>query len=84
MEKNQSPLQKCLITLIRGYQLAISAVIPPRCGFTPTCSCYAVEAINCHGTIKGCWLTLKRLLRCHPFCTGGYDPVPTKTSIENK
>ena len=82
MAKNHSTLQTVLIAVVRFYQMTISSVIPPRCGFVPTCSQYAIEAIKYHGSIKGCWLTLKRLLRCHPFCAGGFDPVPTKTSNE--
>lgn len=83
MAKDQSTLQRCMIALVKFYQVAISSVIGPRCRFYPTCSNYAIEAINCHGTLKGCWLTLKRLLRCHPYQAGGYDPVPPKTSNEN-
>ena len=82
MEKNKSALRKVLIALVRFYQAVISSVIAPRCRFVPTCSQYAIEAINCHGSAKGCWLTVKRLLKCHPFCAGGFDPVPTKTSNE--
>jgi putative membrane protein insertion efficiency factor len=84
MEENNSPLQKCLIAAVKFYRLAISSVIPPRCGFEPTCSSYAIEAIKCHGSLKGCWLTLKRLLKCHPLSSGGYDPVPTKTEFKNR
>ncbi|SIO22815.1 membrane protein insertion efficiency factor YidD [Salinivibrio sp. ES.052] len=68
--------QKALIALIRGYQLVISPLIGPRCRFTPTCSQYAIMAIQSHGVIKGCWLAGKRLLKCHPMNDGGYDPVP--------
>ncbi|OOE51948.1 membrane protein insertion efficiency factor YidD [Salinivibrio kushneri] len=68
--------QKALIALIRGYQLVISPLIGPRCRFTPTCSHYAIMAIQSHGVIKGCWLAGKRLLKCHPLNDGGYDPVP--------
>ncbi len=83
MAQDQSTLQRALIALVKFYQVAISSLIPPRCRFHPTCSNYAVEAIKCHGSLKGSWLTAKRLLKCHPFCAGGYDPVPPKTSNEN-
>ncbi|MFC0322301.1 membrane protein insertion efficiency factor YidD [Gallibacterium melopsittaci] len=69
-------LKKILIGLIRLYQLFISPLIGPRCRFTPTCSQYGIEAIQLHGVIKGGWLTVKRILKCHPFGSSGYDPVP--------
>lgn len=69
-------LQKALIAVIRFYRKAISPLLPPSCRFYPTCSAYGLEAIQRHGAARGGWLTLKRLLRCHPFCRGGYDPVP--------
>ncbi|MBQ9406000.1 MAG: membrane protein insertion efficiency factor YidD [Desulfovibrio sp.] len=61
---------------IRLYQWCISPVLPPACRFYPTCSAYAVEAIMLHGILRGGWLTLKRLSRCHPWGGSGYDPVP--------
>jgi putative membrane protein insertion efficiency factor len=61
---------------IRGYQLAISPMLGPRCRFYPSCSCYAHAAIERHGVWRGSWLGARRLLRCHPFAAGGYDPVP--------
>jgi len=61
---------------IRGYQLAISPMLGPRCRFYPSCSCYAHAAIERYGVLRGMWLGLRRLLRCHPFADGGYDPVP--------
>ena len=64
------------IGLIRIYKKFISPLFPRCCRFTPSCSTYAIEAIEMHGVIIGLWLTFKRLLRCHPFCRGGYDPVP--------
>lgn len=63
------------IAILRGYKLLISPLLPPSCRFTPTCSEYAVEAIHKHGLGKGAALGLKRILRCHPFSQGGYDPV---------
>ena len=65
-----------LILPIRFYQRCISPLTPPSCRFTPTCSQYAVEALRKYGPIKGSWLALKRLLRCHPWGGSGYDPVP--------
>jgi len=69
-------LAKLLVLLVRGYQVAISPLLPPACRYTPTCSDYAIEALRRHGALKGSWLTLRRLARCHPFRRGGYDPVP--------
>jgi len=62
--------------LIRLYQLTLSRVLPPSCRFTPSCSVYGYQAIEKYGFVKGGWLALKRLGRCHPFHPGGYDPVP--------
>jgi len=64
------------IALIKLYQWIISPAIGPRCRFTPTCSEYAVEALKKHGLIKGSWLVIKRVSRCHPWGGHGYDPVP--------
>lgn len=65
-----------LIALVRFYQLCISPLLPPSCRYVPTCSQYALEALRKYGPIKGGWLTLKRLARCHPWGGSGYDPVP--------
>ncbi len=65
-----------LILPIRFYQRFISPLTPPACRFTPTCSQYAVEAIRKYGPLKGGWLALKRICRCHPWGGSGYDPVP--------
>jgi hypothetical protein len=62
--------------LLRGYQLLISPLLGPRCRFHPSCSQYAIEAVRLHGSLRGSWLGLRRLLRCHPWHPGGYDPVP--------
>lgn len=69
-------LQKFLIGGVRFYQRAISPLTPPSCRFTPTCSAYALEALQRYGAARGSSLAIRRLLRCHPFCKGGYDPVP--------
>lgn len=69
-------IRKIFILPIRFYQLCISPLFPPCCRFTPTCSQYALEAIMRHGVIKGSWLALRRILRCHPWGGSGYDPVP--------
>ena len=65
-----------LIFLVRGYQVALSPLLPSACRFMPSCSAYAVEALERHGALHGSWLTIRRVARCHPFCVGGYDPVP--------
>ncbi|MDU9049181.1 MAG: membrane protein insertion efficiency factor YidD [Candidatus Electrothrix sp. Rat3] len=64
-----------LLLLIKGYRYGISPLSPPSCRYVPTCSEYAVEAIARYGALRGSWLSLGRLLRCHPFAAGGYDPV---------
>ena len=68
-------MKVALIFLIRGYRLFISPLLPPSCRFTPTCSEYAMEAIQKYGAFRGVYLGVKRILRCHPFHAGGYDPV---------
>ena len=65
-----------LISLIRFYQRFISPLTPPTCRFTPTCSQYTLEAIQKYGVLKGTWLGIKRICRCHPWGGSGYDPVP--------
>jgi uncharacterized protein len=69
-------MKKTLIWLVQGYRKFISPLFPPSCRFTPTCSEYAIEAIDRFGTIKGSYLTTLRILRCNPLHPGGYDPVP--------
>lgn len=64
------------IWLIRGYRMFISPLFPPTCRFQPTCSMYAIQAIERFGAWRGGWMAVRRILRCHPFHPGGYDPVP--------
>ena len=65
-----------LILLVRLYQICLSPVLPPCCRYTPTCSAYFIEAVRKYGALKGGWLGIRRLLRCHPFGGYGEDPVP--------
>ncbi|MCM3305357.1 membrane protein insertion efficiency factor YidD [Priestia megaterium] len=73
-------MAKLLLLLIKGYQKGISPFLPARCRFYPTCSQYGVESIKRFGTVKGSYLTVKRILKCHPFHPGGIDEVPEKKS----
>lgn len=66
-----------LIGLLKVYRAVISPLYGDVCKFHPTCSAYALDAVRIHGSLKGTWLTLRRLVRCHPWSLGGYDPVPT-------
>ena len=69
-------MSRLLNYCIRFYQIFISPLKPPTCRFYPTCSAYAIEAIQKKGPVKGTWLAIKRIAKCHPFHSGGYDPVP--------
>ena len=69
-------MKHLFIFLIKVWQRTFSQVLPPSCRFTPSCSQYGVEAFQKYGALKGGWLTIKRIGRCHPFNPGGYDPVP--------
>lgn len=69
-------MKRILIAMIRFYQTSISPLTPPACRFTPTCSQYTLEAIQKYGALRGSWLGLKRIMRCHPWGGSGYDPVP--------
>lgn len=71
-------MKKLILGFIRFYRRHISPHLPPMCRYYPTCSCYAVEAVETHGAFKGTLLALWRILRCNPFSVGGYDPVPPK------
>jgi len=74
-----SPVAAILRGVIRAYQWFVSPLLGPGCRFLPSCSSYADEAVARHGALRGSWLTLRRLLRCHPFGGSGYDPVPEVT-----
>ena len=67
-----------LVFLVRLYQRAISPLLPSTCRFYPSCSAYSIEALREHGALRGIWMTLRRILRCHPLSGGGYDPVRKK------
>ena len=69
-------MRRILLALIRGYRRYLSPLKRPCCRFYPTCSAYALEAVEKYGALKGSWLALKRILKCHPFHPGGNDPVP--------
>jgi len=71
-----TPLAHLMRGIVLAYRYTLSPLLGPRCRFHPTCSAYALEAIGRHGALRGGWLTLKRLGRCHPWHPGGYDPVP--------
>jgi putative membrane protein insertion efficiency factor len=71
-----NPVTLPLILAIRAYQRFLSPLFGPRCRFAPSCSSYAAEALVVHGVIRGSWLAVRRIVRCHPFHPGGYEPVP--------
>jgi len=72
--------QRVLIGLVRGYRLLLSPWLGSSCRFEPTCSAYALQALQVHGAAAGSYLTTARLLRCHPWCQGGHDPVPARAA----
>ncbi len=69
-------IRRALVLLVKLYQRLVSPLLPPACRFYPSCSAYAVQALERHGAVRGSWLTVRRLSRCHPFHPGGIDPVP--------
>jgi len=71
-----SAAARVLMSLISGYRRFISPLLGPRCRFAPSCSAYALEAVREHGALRGTWLAVRRIGRCHPFNPGGFDPVP--------
>jgi putative membrane protein insertion efficiency factor len=71
-------MKSLLIWLVKGYQYLISPLLGPRCRFYPSCSHYTIEALQKHGVLRGGWLAIRRILRCHPLNPGGIDPVPDK------
>jgi len=68
-------MQQILIFCLRGYKLLVSPLLPSACRFSPTCSEYMLEAVQKYGAMRGVWMGIRRVLRCHPFHAGGYDPV---------
>ncbi len=76
--RHRSPLAILARALILAYRYGLSPLLGPRCRFYPSCSAYALEAVDRHGALRGVWLGLRRLGRCHPWHPGGYDPVPAR------
>ncbi len=74
-------MRQILIVLIKFYRYAISPYLAPSCRYTPTCSSYAIEAIERHGIFRGSWLAVRRVSRCHPWHEAGYDPVPENNDL---
>ncbi|GAA4239122.1 hypothetical protein GCM10022254_57910 [Actinomadura meridiana] len=74
------PAASLLILLVRAYRRFLSPLLGQQCRFQPSCSAYGLEALQVHGALRGTWLTVRRIARCHPFHPGGYDPVPPKKS----
>jgi putative membrane protein insertion efficiency factor len=69
-------MRTILILLVRGYQVSLSPLLPAACRYYPSCSAYAIQALERHGAIRGSWLAMRRIARCNPFRPGGFDPVP--------
>jgi len=75
-ERKVGLLARVLMLFVTGYRRFLSPLLPPTCRFTPTCSAYALRALQTHGALRGSWLSIRRIARCHPFHPGGHDPVP--------
>ena len=73
-------MRTLLVLVVRAYQVVLSPLLPAACRYHPTCSNYAIEALEKHGALRGGWLAVKRIARCHPFRAGGFDPVPDPPS----
>ncbi len=71
-----SIIARLAVLMVRGYQVTLSPLLPSACRYQPSCSSYMIEAVERHGALRGVWLGARRILRCHPFARGGYDPVP--------
>ena len=84
MSSMQQLPQQFLVGVVKAYRLFLSPWLGSACRFEPTCSIYSIQALETHGAAKGSYLTLKRLGRCHPWCEGGADPVPTHFSLFSK
>jgi putative membrane protein insertion efficiency factor len=69
-------MRRILIMFVRAYQTVLSPLLPPSCRYYPSCSAYAIEALEKHGAVRGSWLAMRRIARCNPFRPGGFDPVP--------
>jgi len=77
-------MRRILIAPLRGYRYLVSPLLGPHCRFQPSCSSYAIEAIERHGVIRGGYLSVRRVLRCHPWHAGGVDPVPGPDSVRQR
>lgn len=78
----RNPLSWIVVGIVKIYQIFISPLKPPLCRFRPTCSEYLVQAIRIKGLVRGSWMAIRRLARCHPFCEGGFDPVIPDATTE--
>ena len=77
-------MRSLMLSILRGYRYVVSPLLGPRCRFYPSCSEYAIEAIERHGVASGGWLALKRISKCHPWHEGGVDPVPEETRRQSR
>jgi putative membrane protein insertion efficiency factor len=77
MPRGPQATTRALVRLVRMYQRLVSPVLPDTCRYTPSCSEYTAQALTTHGMVRGAWLSVRRIARCHPWADGGYDPVPS-------